>query len=560
MASFGVGKKLGGPSPSQFTVPALSSTSASLPARPAAATTPTLNLTEMARQVAEAKRLAATSLANKAVQQNPYLSLPTAGKKKVVPEPAPVGSGLKTAVHPLLLDPAPLAPQSSKDRYKPMQPKFASIKANARIASASPAPPTPPSRPPSTAEPSNPYATTSTTLEGGFQGAPRMRVGGTFRFNPKGKYVQLAEQMRKEAQLGAIKQRIAERAAKAGLDSEFEVLEKNIRSEAPPEVEWWDVALLPNKTYDDLDLGMDVVKIRTEDSPINEYVQHPIPIPAPWDKNAVPLKPLKLTKTETKKIRRNRRKAEQQDKQDRIRMGLIPPDPPKVRLANLMKVLTSDAVQDPTKVEARVRREVAMRKLAHDKMNESRKLTDEQRRQKIENKKLEEEKKGLFGAVYKIKTLKDPSHRFKVRKNAEQCGLTGITLFNPNYNLVIVEGSAKAIKQYNRLMTVRINWTQAAQARHGDDDEGGGETEEKPLNPLEEEEILFNQNHEGEDEEVSLEDNRCDLTWEGPLRDRAFKAFKVRNCPTDTIAKDALGPRWMGHWDLAKSFIPEEEL
>jgi hypothetical protein len=32
---------------------------------------------------------------------------------------------------------------------------------------------------------------------------------------------------------------------------------------------------------------------------------------------------------EEKKIRRNRRKAEQQDKQDRIRMGLIPPDPPK---------------------------------------------------------------------------------------------------------------------------------------------------------------------------------------------------------------------------------------
>lgn len=72
-----------------------------------------------------------------------------------------------------------------------------------------------------------------------------------------------------------------------------------------------------------------------------------------------------------------------------------------VRLANLMKVLTSDAVQDPTKVEARVRREVAMRKLTHDRMNDERKLTDEQRREKIEMKKLEEEKKGIYGAVYK---------------------------------------------------------------------------------------------------------------------------------------------------------------
>lgn len=82
-------------------------------------------------------------------------------------------------------------------------------------------------------------------------------------------------------------------------------------------------------------------------------------------------------------------------------MGLIPPDPPKVRLTNLMKVLTSDAVQDPTRVEARVRREVAMRKHTHDKMNAERKLTDEQRREKVETKKVEEEKKGIFGALFK---------------------------------------------------------------------------------------------------------------------------------------------------------------
>jgi hypothetical protein len=67
-----------------------------------------------------------------------------------------------------------------------------------------------------------------------------------------------------------------------------------------------------------------------------------------------------------------------------------------------MKVLTSDAVQDPTRVEARVRREVAMRKHTHEKMNAERKLTDEQRREKIETKKAEEDKKGVYGAVYKL--------------------------------------------------------------------------------------------------------------------------------------------------------------
>lgn len=72
-----------------------------------------------------------------------------------------------------------------------------------------------------------------------------------------------------------------------------------------------------------------------------------------------------------------------------------------MRLANLMKVLTSDAVQDPTRVEARVRREVAMRKHTHEKMNSERKLTDDQRREKVETKKQEEDTKGVIGAVFK---------------------------------------------------------------------------------------------------------------------------------------------------------------
>lgn len=101
-------------------------------------------------------------------------------------------------------------------------------------------------------------------------------------------------------------------------------------------------------------------------------------------------------------MRKQRRQQELQDHRDRVKMGLIPPDPPKVRLANLMKVLTNDAIQDPTRVEARVRREVAMRKHNHDKMNNERRLTDEQRREKIETKKVEEERKGLVGAIFRF--------------------------------------------------------------------------------------------------------------------------------------------------------------
>lgn len=42
-----------------------------------------------------------------------------------------------------------------------------------------------------------------------------------------------------------------------------------------------------------------------------------------------------------------------------------------------------------------------MRKHTHEKMNAERKLTDEQRREKIETKMVEEEKKGIYGAVFK---------------------------------------------------------------------------------------------------------------------------------------------------------------
>ena len=65
--------------------------------------------------------------------------------------------------------------------------------------------------------------------DSGFEGVPKERAGRSFRFNPKGKYVQLGNQMRQENQLEALKQRIAESARKAGLDSEFETLEKNIK-------------------------------------------------------------------------------------------------------------------------------------------------------------------------------------------------------------------------------------------------------------------------------------------------------------------------------------------
>lgn len=200
------------------------------------------------------------------------------------------------AAHPLLLDTSTPAPQSKKDRYKPMQPKFASIKANARNA---PTPPPQASTPAPVIVKDNPYAQAAAEAaqESRDEGLPRERVGRSLRFNPKGKFIAQAAEIRREQQLEDLKRRIADSAKKAGLDSEFDTLEKKLKREPPPRAEWWDEALLPTKNYEDIDnFHPSALNIRKEGSPITIYVQHPIPIPAPADKNKPTLKPLMLTK------------------------------------------------------------------------------------------------------------------------------------------------------------------------------------------------------------------------------------------------------------------------
>lgn len=126
------------PTPSPAPTPPIPSAATSQSGSPAP-------VDDLARRVAEAKRRVAEAQSKLAVKDNPYMvrlavmlsgcisdivsqSMPQVGKKSKPAEPAQQGAGLKMAAHPLLLDNTPTAPQSKKDRYKPMQPKFASIK------------------------------------------------------------------------------------------------------------------------------------------------------------------------------------------------------------------------------------------------------------------------------------------------------------------------------------------------------------------------------------------------------------------------------------------------
>ena len=116
-------------------------------------------------------------------------------------------------------------------------------------------------------------------------------------------------------------------------------------------------------------------------------------------------------------------------------------------------------------------------------------------------------------------------------------------------------------------MLHRIAWTEAARPRaaNDDDDDDGNEGDEEnggggegglstsTATPALKETV----NEQGET--VSLEDNRCDLIWEGVLLERAFKNFKPKSCPTDAAAKDAFGPKLASRWDIAKNWKPQEE-
>ena len=107
-----------------------------------------------------------------------------------------------------------------------------------------------------------------------------------------------------------------------------------------------------------------------------------------------------------------------------------------------MRVLESDAIQDPTKVEAHVRAQMAKRLANHEKANLDRKLTPEQRKQKSMRKLKEDTTAGVNVVVFRVRNLMNPAKKFKVETNAKQLFMTGCTVL---YEDVNVCGNARSV-------------------------------------------------------------------------------------------------------------------
>lgn len=383
---------------------------------------------------------------------------------------------------------------------------------------------------------SNPYLDTSLPGHGAAGG--KARQSRQLIFNQKGKYIQQAAALRRQAALEAMKKRIAEQTRKVGIDEDLD-LEKNFVVEAPPDIEWWDESLVEGKTYASIE-DTATLKITTPDSIITEFIQHPVAIEPPQDQHIPPPKPMYLTPKEQKKLRRQRRMAELKEKQAKIRLGLEPAPPPKVKKGNLMRVLGEEALQDPTAVEARVNREIAERHQKHLQANEERRLSKEEEHQKLAANQEKDAAKGIHILVFKIGSLANGQHRYKIGVNAGQYALTGVCIMHPSFNLVVVEGGEHSINKYKKLMLNRIDWTENVPSR---DREGKPESVRQWLR--------------AEDEKGQLKDmsiNKCLLVFEGEAKSRAFRKWGSKICETDAEVREVLARTKMeSFWTQAKN-------
>lgn len=344
-------------------------------------------------------------------------------------------------------------------------------------------------------------------------------------FVEEGVYVDLANKLRAKSKLQQLQQEIATISKKTGISSDSRlalIQPKRVSKETIPNIEWWDFAVLNEVNYDCLNKLNDLDLI--EKVKITRLIEHPVQMKPPTQTDKKIVASVMLTAKERKKMRRQNRQEALKEEQEKVRLGLALPPEPKVKISNLMRVLGTEAVQDPTKVEEYVRNQMAKRQKMHEDQNAARKLTDEERAAKKKRKIIEDVDGGVNVSVYRVKDLTDPATKFKVEANCNQLHMTGTVLLLKNLNVVIVEGGPKQQKKFRRLMLNRIRW-----------------------NDLK---VKEGKNTADEDREP----NTCSLVWEGMVKARNFGTITFKSCPTVTFAREYFKKFACEHyWDIAQT-------
>ncbi|XP_031616373.1 U4/U6 small nuclear ribonucleoprotein Prp3 [Contarinia nasturtii] len=349
---------------------------------------------------------------------------------------------------------------------------------------------------------------------------PAIRSKRSLRFHEPGKFQQMAEKLRMKTQLEKLQNEISQIARKTGISSATKLAliapKQDSHAEDVPQMEWWDSVILAN---DLKTMHGDNIAIR--ELSITNLIEHPTQMKPPNEPIKPVYLPVFLTKAEQKKLRRQNRREAWKEEQEKIRLGLIPPPEPKLRIANLMRALGNEAVQDPTKIESHVREQMAKRQKAHEDANNARKLTAEQKREKKIRKVKEDVSCGVSVSVYRIRELNTfHSKKYKVEQNAKQLLMTGVTVLFRDCCVVVVEGGPKQQKKYRRLMLNRIKW------------------DEDMVNNADGNEVP----------------NSCVLVWEGTSARRHFGEMKFKLFPMEKMAREFFQRHQVEqYWDLAYS-------
>ncbi|KAJ8383772.1 hypothetical protein AAFF_G00214590 [Aldrovandia affinis] len=300
--------------------------------------------------------------------------------------------------------------------------------------------------------------------------APAQRPRKGFKFHEQGRFEKIAQRIRTKVQLEKLQTEIAQAAKKTGIQASTKLAliapKKELGDGEVPSIEWWDSYILASN----VELTPTLSFKETELFGVTSLVEHPAQMSPPVDTDKPVTLGVYLTKKEQKKLRRQTRREGQKELQEKVRLGLMPPPEPKVRISNLMRVLGTEAVQDPTKVEAHVRAQMAKRQKAHEEANAARKLTSEQRKEKKVKKLKEDLSHGVHITVYRIRNLTSPAKKFKVEANASQLYLTGTVVLHRDVNIVVVEGGPKAQKKFKRLMLSRIKWDEQTNSKRDEHD------------------------------------------------------------------------------------------
>jgi U4/U6 small nuclear ribonucleoprotein PRP3 len=379
-----------------------------------------------------------------------------------------------------------------------------------------------------------------------------VRKSRTLNFVEHGKYIQQGEKLRSfQAKLEYKNEHVANSDFKVSSDlMEIEKEQKNFKKETIgniqleigiediPSVEWWDALILPNTIT-----NLESEKIEFLEKKVNQnLIEHPIPIKsADPDVDVGPI-PMILTEKERKKMRKIQRMEREKEKQKKIQLGLIPTPLPKANLKNFMKVHLNEGTMDPTKLEQKIREQIAARIKNHEDRNLENKLSKEEKFERNKQKASDDASKGIEVTFIKVDEISHPGIKFKINAQAQEKFISGCVLVLKDFCLILAEGGSKSIRKFQDVMLNKVDWNRDL---------------EPPRNPeitegLKSEPIVTQETKENVEKKVI----KSELLWNGIQRQRNFKGFKFIPFEDEEACQDYLKQHSVLHlWEFAKTHI-----